>query len=150
MKIETLTKNDYNEVTELMNKVFGAKNGRQTDFEKELPKMCVPDDEHMSKYVAIRENGKICASVGIYPLYTNVCGVPLTFSTVGNVVTDEAARGKGYMNALMNEAMKRLEQINADGSRLGGNRQRYNRFGYELSSLEWVTIPQSNLAERLM
>ena len=133
MKIETLTKKDYNEVTDLMNRVFTIQNGMDMDFEKELPKMCVPDDEHMNKYVAIRENGKIVASVGIYPLKTNVCGIPLLFSTVGNVVTDECARGKGYMNTLMSEAMKKLDSLKIDASRLGGNRQRYNRFGYELS-----------------
>ena len=131
MNIQRLKKENYDELINLFNTVFSRKNKRNTDFEKELPKMCVKDEEHMQKHIGVFEDGKLCAALGIYPLPTFIGDEALMFSTVGNVATHPDYEGRGYMNNLMLVAMDGLKDINADASRLGGNRQRYNRFGYE-------------------
>ncbi len=131
MEIVRLGAEDYREFIDLLDAVFSRKNNREQHFEEELPKMCVPDDLHMNRHLGIREDGRLCAVLGIYPLPTLVGGIPLLFSTVGNVATHWEYEGRGYMRLLMQEAMKELDAIGADASRLGGQRQRYNRYGYE-------------------
>ena len=102
-----------------------------------LPKMCVPDDEHMGKHQAIKENGKNVAVAGIYLLPVKIAGKELMFSTVGNIATAPEVEGKGYMSTLVKEAMQELERLGADASRLSGDRQRYNRFGYEVAGITY-------------
>lgn len=131
MEIRKLKKENYDELLSLMNTVFSKKNKRIMDFTVELPKMCVKDDEHMQKHVGLFEEGKMCAALGVYPLPVLIGKEELLFSTVGNVATLPEYEGLGYMTKLLDFAMSELEVIGADASRLGGNRQRYNRYGYE-------------------
>ena len=127
-----LTAADYDELLTLFNTVFGRNKPNGMDFERELPKMCVRDDEHMGKHFGVRENGRLVAALGVYPLPAKIGGVPVLFSTVGNVATHWDYEGRGCMRALMTHAMRELSDLGADASRLGGLRQRYSRWGYEL------------------
>lgn len=129
--IERLTAKDYDEWLYVLNTTFTKHNQRDMNFELELPKMCVKDDYHMGMHFGVKENGKICSLLGIYPIKTQIGDETLMFSTVGNVATLPQHEGKGYMKALMGVAMEELNRIGADASRLGGARQRYNRYGYE-------------------
>ena len=140
MEIVRLKARDYDEWLWVLNTVFTKQNKREMDFEKELPKMCVKDDEHMGKHFAVKDNGKIYALVGIYTLPVKCGNKELMFSTVGNVATLPEQEGKGYMRMLMKEAMRELDRIGADASRLGGVRQRYNRYGYEMCGMEYSFV----------
>ena len=131
MEILRLKKENYDELIELLNLVFTRKNGREMDFEKELPKMCVRNDERMGRHFGIFEDGKLVAALGVYPLPVDIAGERLLFSTVGNIATHPDYEGRGYMNLLIGRAMQELVELDVDASRLGGLRQRYNRFGYE-------------------
>lgn len=133
MEIVKLTAKDYDEWLHVLNTAFGEKRGTKMDFEKDLPKMCIRDDYHVGMHIAVRENGKICSLLGVYPIKVKIGGTELMFSTVGNVATLAEYEGKGYMTLLLDKAMEELEKIGADASRLGGSRQRYNRYGYEAS-----------------
>ena len=133
MEFVKLTANDYDEWLYVLNTAFGEKRGTTMDFEKDLPKMCIRDDYHMGMHIAARENGKICSLLGVYPIKVKIGGTELMFSTVGNVATLAEHEGKGYMSMLLDRAMEELGKIGADASRLGGSRQRYNRYGYEAS-----------------
>ncbi len=137
MEIVRLNKNDYDEWLSVLNTVFSKQNKMEMDFEKVLPKMCGWDDYHMNMHLAVKENGKICALLGVYPIPVKIGSTELLFSTVGNVATLPEHEGKGYMRALMTAAMEELERIGADGSRLSGARQRYNRYGYEISGISY-------------
>ena len=130
-EIIRLDKDDYEELIWVLNTVFSESNVVPVDMEKALPKMCKPDNEHMNKHFAIRENGSIKSVVGVYPLPAIVAGMPVKFSTVGNIATMKDSRGKGYMSLLVDAAMEELKRIGADASRLGGKRSRYQRYGFE-------------------
>ena len=129
--VERLTAKDYDEWLNVLNTVFSKHNNKDMNFETSLPKMCVRDDVHMNMHFAVKENGKICSLLGVYPIKTQIGDKELMFSTVGNVATLPEYEGKGYMRILMGYAMDELTRIGADASRLGGARQRYNRYGYE-------------------
>ncbi len=132
MKAQRLGKENYEEIIGLMNAVFSRKNGREMDFERDLPKMCVRDDEHMRKHFGIFDGGKLVACLGVYPFETVVAGEKLLFATMGNIVTHWDFEGKGYMNELLGVGVRELADLNVDAARLGGLRSRYNRYGFEM------------------
>ncbi len=53
MEIRQLNSSDYDDLLSLLNRVFEHKNNRPTDFEKDLPKMWVRDDEHMGRHYGV-------------------------------------------------------------------------------------------------
>lgn len=137
-KIERLTANDYDELLNMLNTVFHKP--ADNTFDMFLPVMWERDDKHMSKHIAIKENGKISAVAGIYPLPAKVHGEDIVFSTIGNVATLPECGGRGMMTCLMTEALKEAKRMGIDVARLGGNRQRYNRFGFERAGVDYMFI----------
>ena len=132
MEIKRLKKENYDELISLLNLVFTKQNGCVMDFEKELPNMCVRDDLHMRKHVGLFLDGKLVSVVGVYPLPTKVLECEINFCTVGNVATHPDYEGRGYMNLLLESAMEIVKEEKYDACRLGGDRARYLRFGFEL------------------
>ena len=131
MEIKWLTSEHYDRLLELLNYTFGNKYKRPMDFIATQPKMWVRDDEHMGCHIGAFDDGRLCAVVGVYPLHTVIDGTPFLFATTGNVATHPDYEGRGLFNTLFTEAIRRVEQMDVDVSRLGGARQRYGRFGYE-------------------
>ena len=108
------------------------------DIERELPKMCVRDEEHMRKHFGIFEDGKLVACLGVYPYLAKVANISLSFSTLGNVVTRPEYEGRGYMHSLLAAATKEIDELDADISRLAGLRSRYNRYGFEVAGQRYI------------
>lgn len=131
MEVVRLKKENYDEIIGLMNAVFSRKNDREMDFERDLPKMCVKDDENMRKHFGIFEDGKLVSCIGVYPFETDVYGQKFLFATMGNLVTHWDYEGKGYMTALLKRASQELADLGVDVARLGGLRSRYNNYGFE-------------------
>lgn len=132
MEIKRLKKENYDELISLLNLVFSKQNNCEMDFERELPNMCIRDDAHMRKHVGLFLDGKLVSVVGVYPLQARVLDKEINFCTVGNVATHPDYEGNGYMNILLNKAMEIVNDQGYDACRLGGNRARYLRFGFEL------------------
>ena len=99
-RVERLTVNDYEEVLDVMNRAFTTPT-HVADFEKHLPIMWTKEHDYMSRHFGIREEGKLVAVVGVYPLPVNIAGHELMSSTMGNIGTLQDCRGKGYMKALL-------------------------------------------------
>ena len=87
----------------------------------------------MGSHLGIFDGDKLVAALGVYLLPTVIDGEELLFSTVGNIAVHPDYEGKGYMSILLDKAMQVLKEKKVDVSRLGGLRQRYNRYGYEYS-----------------
>ena len=133
MQVVNLKAENYDSLISLLNEVFTKKNGAKQDFERDLPKMCVKDDKHMGSHLGIFDDDKLVAVLGVYLIPTVILGEELLFSTVGNIAVHPDYEGKGYMSILLDKAMQVLKEKGVDASRLGGLRQRYNRYGYESS-----------------
>ena len=132
MEIKRLKKENYDELISLLNLVFSKQNKCAMDFEKELPNMCIKDEMHMRKHVGLFVDDKLVSVVGVYPLPTRVLNSEVNFCTVGNIATHPDYEGNGYMNILLNRAMEIVKEEEYDACRLGGDRARYLRFGFEL------------------
>jgi len=126
MVIRRLKAEDYDDLLTVLNRAFN-----NPDFTKVLPRMWVRSDEYMGKHIGAFEDGKLCAVVGIYPLPVVIGDVRLKFATTGNVATLPEYEGRGYFRTLFTKAMEILEQEGYDAARLGGDRRRYARYGYE-------------------
>lgn len=127
---ERLTMADRDEALSVLNRSF-SHDTHVADFERNLPIMWTGEHDYMARHFGLREDGRLIALLGVYPLPVKIAGQDLLFSTVGNVATLQESRGKGCMKLLMDAAMQELADIGADASRLDGIRSRYNRFGYD-------------------
>ncbi len=127
-----LSAGDFEEAMAFLNAVFAEH--APHDFANLLPSVYQPTDEHMRCNYAIRDGGRLAAIVGVFPIDWRVGGILLRMAGIGGVSVHKDFRGKGYMKLLMNHA---IEQIRAEGydlSYLGGRRQRYAYFGYEVGA----------------
>lgn len=104
-------------------------------FERVYPRLYRPTEEAMSwAYVISDENGDIVSHVGLYPIESVVAGVHVSIGGIGAVSTAPRARGKGYMTELLTHVIEEMRRIGYPVSWLGGDRQRYNTFGWEMAS----------------
>ncbi len=145
MEIKRLNTENYDELLELLNYTFGNKYGREMDFVREQPKMWVREDEYMNKHIGIFEDNKLVSVIGIYPLHVNILGKKFLFATTGNLATHPDYEGRGYFTKLFELTMEELDKLNVDVARLGGARQRYERYGYsQCSSLYYFVFSEHN------
>lgn len=146
-EIKRLSGNNMVALASMLNYSFTG-DAHSRHFEDGLPKMWVPDDEHMSKNIALIEKGIIVAVAGMYPYEVSIAGKSLQFATVGNIAVRPEYRGKGYMQLVVETAMRDLKAHNIDASRLGGLRSRYELYGYEPCGTNYtVLLTKRNASE---
>lgn len=131
-----LTADDFEDAIDFLNLVFSAH--YPIDLAKLLPKLYQPTDEQMRHNFAVKRNGKIRAVVGLFPLELNIGDVPLKGAGIGGVSTHPNDRGRGYMRRLLNFCLDMMKTNSCHFSWLGGQRQRYNYFGYEVCGSKHV------------
>lgn len=105
-------------------------------FQSLLPKLQYTDmlPEH---FRLILEEGEIKAMLLSLPLTVKVFQDTCKLRYIGLVSVHPAARGKGYMKYLMDQAIQEMKEEKISLSILGGQRQRYGYFGYEFGGLEF-------------
>ncbi|MBQ2990134.1 MAG: GNAT family N-acetyltransferase [Clostridia bacterium] len=132
------------EIVEFIDYVF-SKAHRPHDFQTLLPKLYGAQGDGAAHHFVVREEGRIAATVLAYPVVMHMGGVQLTTLGVGSVSTHPAARGRGYMKALMDAVDRKAAELGADFAVLGGLRQRYAYFGYDLGgySMDAVFTPDN-------
>jgi predicted N-acetyltransferase YhbS len=103
-------------------------------FERAYPHLYRPTERALEWAYVVDEDGKIVSHVGVYPIEAVTAGVRLSIGGIGAVSTAPGARGKGYMTLLLEHVINEMRRIGYPVSWLGGDRQRYNTFGWELAS----------------
>lgn len=121
--------NDYEEVIDLANYVF-SHDHKPIDFPALLPKLYKREYFMDAAHYLCREDGKIRAAVGAYPLEMKLCGTSLQGRGIGMVSVHPYSRSKGYMRELMNRALEDMRKDGMDFGCLDGRRQRYEYFGF--------------------
>jgi predicted N-acetyltransferase YhbS len=122
---------DFDEIVDLANYVFSHSNGR-VDFPSLLPKLYREQYGTAGYHCIAREAGHIRAIVGAFPIPMDVAGDRLLVCGIGTVCVHPYRRNTGYMKALMQMAHDGMAASGADFGCLGGQRQRYQYFGYDL------------------
>ena len=146
MKIEKALAKDRDEVIDLANYVFSHSRGI-TDFPASLPKLYKREHFMDSVHYIIREDGRIKASLGAYPLEWDFqSGSKLHGCGVGMVSVHPYQRSKGYMSCLVEKAMNDMKQDGIVFSCLSGHRQRYEYFGYSPTGSQYkFTLYERNV-----
>jgi len=129
VEVVQLTAADWQEGLAFLDEVFGEHG--EHNFATLLPSIYQPTEDLMACNHAVREDGKICAVVGLFPMDWQVGDVVLKVGGIGGVSTHRTVRGKGYMKRLMNHCVEKMQAQGYHLSWLGGQRQRYGYFGYE-------------------
>jgi len=127
-----ITETDFKEdIIDFINYVF-SQSHKPHDFKTLTPKSYSDEVDGLGAvhYIA-RENGKIKAVVATRIIDVSFCGMTLKYGLIGNVSVHPYSRGKGYMKKLMSTALEDAKKRNIDVMVLGGQRQRYQYFGYE-------------------
>ncbi|MBQ8402497.1 MAG: GNAT family N-acetyltransferase [Clostridia bacterium] len=117
---------------DFINYVFGF-NGNDEDFLKLLPKLYKEEYHPCENNYVVTENGKLKAAIGVFPRTMHVLDETLSVHGVGNVAVHPYSRSKGYMRDLLYQAVQDMIDAGADMADLGGRRQRYQYFSYEVA-----------------
>lgn len=122
------TKNDEKELIETLDEVFFSE--EDINFLFLLPKLYKEQYKPAENNIILKEDGVIKAAVGCYPIDITAAGKKLRLMGIGNVAVTKDCRRKGYMIDLMNMSLDHMIAEGYDYSLLGGQRQRYEYFGY--------------------
>ena len=143
-EIVRLTAADFEDGMDFLNLVFGAY-GPQ-NFETLLPAIYQPTEEWMSCNWAVRKDDKIRAIVGLFPIQWRIGETTFKVAGIGGVSTHPKSRGAGYMKRLMSRCLDEMRDDGYHLSYLGGQRQRYQYYGYERCGVSnSFTLSKSNL-----
>lgn len=134
-EIIRLSAADFDEAIDFMNMVFSM-DGNGLDFPRLLPKLYQPDDRLMRCNYALRRQGRIRAVVGSFPMTLQIGGRQLKVAGIGGVSTHPRERSGGLMRQLMERALTDMREDGVSLSVLGGQRQRYGYYGYEVAGSE--------------
>lgn len=125
---------EHEDLIDFLNYVFGM-NGHDSGFYRLLPKLYRPHFRPEDYNFIVTEDGKLRGAVGAYPIKMSVMGQELSAIGIGNVAVHPFHRGKGYMKDCMKLAMEDAVNKGVDFAVLGGRRQRYSYFGFELAGV---------------
>lgn len=156
-EIRTLRVEEFDTFMRYVERAFGHSKGF---FQRAYPHLYQPTEEACSWAYVIEEDGEIVSHVGLYPIETVTAGVHLKIGGIGAVSTAPKSRGKGYMTQLLQHVIREMRRIGYPVSWLGGDRQRYNSFGWELASpvytlrfsrrsLDWAKVEPTPVEEVL-
>jgi predicted N-acetyltransferase YhbS len=121
---------DYDDLLDFIDFVFSNASVPH-NFQALLPKLYKREYFMDSIHYLAREGKRIKAVIGAFPLKIEFPGgVFLPGRGIGSVSVHPRARSKGYMKALMDMAHQDMKNDGMVFSCLGGQRQRYEYFGY--------------------
>lgn len=140
---------EFLDCIDLGNAVF-SQSSCPHNFSRMIPKVYGEDKNNASIHkVAVSEDGRLRAQVACLPQTLSICGYPLRAGFIGTVSVHPRARGEGHMKALMNAWIEEMRET-CDLSVLGGQRQRYEYFGYTHGGQQMVyTVNSSNIRHAL-
>ena len=126
--IRNLRIDEYEAFIRFLDRAYGFGRGV---FEAGYPHLYRPTPELCAATYVMEQGGRIVSHVGVYPLAVEIEGVLWPIAGIGGVGTLPEERGKGYMTQLLYHAIDVMRERKYPLSWLGGDRQRYNAFGWE-------------------
>lgn len=128
--IRQVKKDEWEAFMRFLERCYGCKHGY---FSECYPHVYRPGKECLQCFNIIEKDGKIVSHVGLFPLEVVADDVKIILGGISGVGTLPEERGRGYMGRLLRYAIKEMQSRNWSVSWLGGDRQRYANFGWELA-----------------
>ncbi|MCR4616445.1 MAG: GNAT family N-acetyltransferase [Clostridiales bacterium] len=138
---------EYSQLIAELDDIFFADDEEpRRDFMTLLPKLYKKKYDPCGHNYALIDEGRIRASVGLFPVKFSVCGEELLCGGIGNVGVSRDSRSKGYMKEAMAVALDAMKAMGADFGMLGGQRQRYQYFSFDNGGVAYkYTVNRRNL-----
>lgn len=121
---------DYEEIVDFANYVFSHDHCRH-DFPLLLPKLYEKGVNTSGCHFLAKKGGKIVAAVGSFPMKASILGREFKVAGIGTVSVHPYYRSLGLMKELMREVIADMRERGVAFSMLGGQRQRYEYYGFE-------------------
>lgn len=125
------------DLIDFINYVF-SQNSVPHDFKTLIPKVYADGRGYDDIHAIVLDDGRVKGVVGQYPVHASFGGVPLEIGYIGSVSTHPYARGCGYMIKMMEMQAEHAKETGIDIMMLGGQRQRYEYYGYSPVGCEYV------------
>ena len=124
---------DYEELMAMLDNVFFLEDEEEPkrDFLALLPKLYKKEYRPWENNYCVWEDGVMKGAVGMYVYEAEIAGVAVRVGGIGNVAVARDSRRKGYMKLAMDAAMDAMRAAGCDFGELGGQRQRYQFWGFE-------------------
>jgi len=135
VKIENPTKNDFESIMQFLEESFDHSRGF---FYKQFPQVMSKDTLDYDNVFIIREKNRIASLVCIFPQTAVLDGRKTVIGGIGSVSTHPDFRNQGFMKILMDFCIEEMKKRNYSFSILGGDRQRYNHWGYETCGMRAI------------
>jgi len=126
-EVRQLTPEELPTATDVANRAFGFGDGDGMEFGRDIP--YVWNADRADNTWGCFEDGRMIGVIGAYPFDVRMAGVGFRATCVGQVGTLPEYRGRGVMSALLTAATAKMD-TDVDFAWLGGDRQRYGRFGW--------------------
>lgn len=120
---------DLPQITDFINMVFSM-HVRPHDFEVLLPKVYDPRYNKSRIHAIALEGNRIIGCVGVYDFPIRVADETLKIGYLGSVSVHQKFRKQGIMKKLMQMQIERARLEGMDLLALGGQRQRYEYYGF--------------------
>jgi len=129
----TLTPQDHEALLAMLDNVFFLEDdpADRREFITLLPKLYKKEYRPWDNNYCAVEDGAIKGAVGMYVSELEIAGVPLKLGGIGNVAVARDSRRLGHMKTCMDEAMAAMKAAGCALGELGGQRQRYQFWGFE-------------------
>ena len=122
------------EILDFSNMVFAMTAG-PIDFRHVYPSIYGRDGFSRLHIIARDDENRLVSSIAVKPMTLKLGkGESLSAGYLGTVATHPMERGKGHMKELMRLSLERARTEGMELVALGGQRQRYNHYGFELGA----------------
>jgi Predicted acetyltransferase involved in intracellular survival and related acetyltransferases len=129
------TPQDREDIIDFANYVF-SHSYRPHDFIRFVPRLYGEGQHTEGYHYLVKENGKIKAMLCAEPRVLQVGEYSLKMNYIGTVSVHPYARNKGYMKLIMQQMLEEAEENGCVLSALGGQRNRYGYYGYEMGGMK--------------
>jgi len=128
---------DFDSIIDLANECFpdDRDNGGML---ARWPHCYIRRDEFVRNYLIIKDGPKVVSQVGYIDQTLLVEGTGIKAAGITGVSTSPNYRRRGFMTKLLNYCMTLMHEEDYALSDLGGDRQRYARFGWERAGRQWL------------
>ena len=126
-EVRQVTPAELPTATAVANRAFGFEPGGDFEFKRNIP--YVWNADRADNTWAAFDGDEMLGVIGAYPFEVKMAGVSFRATCVGQVGTPAEHRGRGVMSALLTAATAKMDD-DVDFAWLGGDRQRYGRFGW--------------------
>jgi len=136
-EVRQVTPDELPTATAVANRAFGFGQEDGFEFKRDIP--YVWNADRADNTWAAFDGDEMIGMIGAYPFDVRMAGVDFRATCVGQVGTPSEHRGRGVMSALLTAATAKMD-AEVDFAWLGGDRQRYGRFGWAFGGeRNWYT-----------